>query len=97
VQDYVNYAFVDVQQGNIEMPALDFKLLQIQRKPEELFELIEFVNNKAEYLKKKAIEINNPKVDKTFETILKNKATLKTTSSSPQSIKPKIGEFKLNF
>jgi len=83
IGEYIDYAFKDEEISGVVMPKLDFKILQIQRKPEELLELIEFVNNKTEYLKRKSIEINNPKVDKTFESILKNKAKIKGSGSNP--------------
>lgn len=82
VDEYVNYAFKEEEFNGYKMSKLDFKFLQIQKKPNELIELIEFVSDKDQYIKKKAIEINNPKVDKTFETILKNKTKIKGSSSN---------------
>ena len=97
ITQYIEYAFEDIEVGNgLKMPKLDLRILQIQKNPEELLELIQFIDNKKEFLKRKAIEINNPKVDKTFETILKNKTSLKG-GTTPQVKKTAQTEFKFNF
>jgi len=77
--EYINYVFEDgykLPDGSIITP-LDYEILLIQRDPEKLSELVQFLKDKEGYIKKKAIEINNPKIDKTFSTIIKNKAKLK--------------------
>ena len=97
INEYIEYAFVDIELSNgMKMPKLDLKILQIQKDPKELLELIQFIDNKKEFLKRKAIEINNPKVDKTFEAILKNKNSSKTTGT-PELKKTAKTEFKFNF
>lgn len=97
IDQYVNYVYknIEIKEG-ISMPALDLKILKIQRDPKQLLELIQFVEDKENYLKKKAIEINNPKVDKTFATIVKNKTVKTITEASPNK-KQAVGEFKFNF
>ena len=77
--------------------AKEVKLMQIEKDPKELAELVMFLNNKQEYLKRKAIELNNPKVDKTFKTIVKNQNN-KTKGEAVQEQKNRVlPPFKLNF
>lgn len=54
----------------------EVKLLEIEKNPKELTELVMFLANKEEYLKRKAIEINNPIVDTKFKTIVKNQQSV---------------------
>lgn len=87
--EYVQFVFEDgykLPDGSLITP-LDYEILKIQRNPEELSDLVQFLKDKEGYIKKKAIEINNPKVDKKFSTIIKNKTTLKGDSGS-EPVKP---------
>ena len=78
--------------------AKEVKLMQIEKDPKELVELVMFLNNKQEYLKRKAIELNNPKVDKTFKTIVKNQVNkTKGEAIQEQNTKRVLPPFKLNF
>lgn len=94
--EYVQFVFEDgykLPDGSLITP-LDYEILKIQRNPEELSELVQFLKDKEGYIKKKAIEINNPKVDKRFSTIIKNKTTLKGDSGS-EPVKPQKVKFTL--
>lgn len=95
VDSYVDFVYKDAYrlQDGTTLPALDVKILQLQRNPEELSELVMFLTNKDEYLKKKAVEINNPKVDKTFKSIVKGKLI---GSSSTEPVK-NTNKFQLTF
>ena len=93
LNDLVDFVYTDkykLPDGTI-LPELDLKILQIQRQPEELADLVMFLKDKEGYLKKKAIEINNEKVDKTFKAI--PKATSK--GSANQENKVQKTKFKL--
>lgn len=94
--EYVQFVFEDgykLPDGSLITP-LDYEILKIQRNPEELSDLVQFLKDKEGYIKKKAIEINNPKVDKKFSTIIKNKTTLKGDSGS-EPVKPQKVKFQL--
>ena len=92
--EYLQFVFEDgykLPDGSLITP-LDYEILKIQRDPENLSELVQFLKDKEGYIKRKAIEINNPKVDKKFSTIIKNKTTLKGDGGSNELTKsqPKV-------
>lgn len=96
IDSYVDFVYKDAYKlkDGSTLPAMDVKILQIQKNPKELAELVMFLSNKEEYLKKKAVEINNPKVDKTFKTIVKSKTK---GESIQQPVSKPVNKFTLTF
>ena len=90
IGNMVDYVFKDswTMPNGTAIPQLDYDILMLQKNPKELAELVQFLTNKESFLKKKATEINNVKVDKKFKQILQNQTTNKGGGNTPE-IKPK--------
>lgn len=71
------------------------KFSQLQSDPKEYIDLVRFVMNKEEYIKKLKTEINNKVTDKTFNFVKGNKALNKAPSTVEDRIRREstIGEF----
>lgn len=92
ISSMVDYVFTDAYQlpNGTKIPRIDYDILMMQKNPKELADLVQFITDKDGYLKKKATEINNVKVDKKFKEIVQNQVTIKGGSNqSDSSNKPK--------
>ena len=90
IVNMVDYVFTDAYQlpNGTKIPKLDYDILMLQKNPKELADLVQFITNKEDYLKKKAVEINNVKVDKKFKQIVQNQVSIKGGSTADNN-KPK--------
>lgn len=86
----VDYVFSDAYQlpNGTKIPKLDYDILMLQKNPKELADLVQFLTDKDGFLKKKAVEINNVKVDKKFKQIVQNQVSIKGGSTADNN-KPK--------
>lgn len=87
----VDYVFTDAYQlpNGSKIPKIDYDILMMQKNPKELADLVQFITDKDNYLRKKATEINNVKVDKKFKEIVQNQVTIKGTGTQLDNNKPK--------
>lgn len=69
--------------------ALDKHILDFQKNPDELFELIQFLKDKDKYVQTKISGFNSKKADKTFDTILKNQKNKKSGEEITEPSKQK--------
>jgi len=90
ISNMVDYVFADAYKlpTGAVIPKLDYDILKIQNDPKELADLVQFLTDKEGFLKKKATEINNVKVDKKFKQIVQNQVSIKGGSTA-DSNKPK--------
>jgi len=87
----IDYVFADAYKlpTGAVIPKLDYDILKLQNDPKELADLVQFLTDKEGFLKRKATEINNVKVDKKFKQIVQNQVSIKGGGSAVDSNKPK--------
>ena len=75
--DYVYKEAYKTKEG-VLLTEFDKKIIEVKNSPEELLELIQFLNNKEKYLQLKQSRETTKKTETTFKEILKNKVNKKT-------------------